>query len=167
MACERPTVIHRELVNPEVPRGPGSHRLHCDTGPAIVWPDGWGLWVIHGVRVTQQIVEAPQTLTVKQIRDEENAEVRRVMLERFGFDRYLSASGAIPIHADACGTLYRCDLDGDEALTIVSVLNSTPEPDGSTKTYHIRVPPGMRTAREAVAWTFGLKASEYRPAMQT
>ena len=46
---------------------------------------------------------------------------------------------------------------------MVEVRNSTPEPDGSRKTYFLRVPPTVRTAREAVAWTFGLGAVEYRP----
>ena len=50
---------------------------------------------------------------------------------------------------------------------MVEVRNSTPEPDGSCKTYFLRVPPATRTARAAVAWTFGLGAVEYRPAAQS
>jgi len=50
---------------------------------------------------------------------------------------------------------------------MVEVRNSTPEPDGSRRTYFLRVPPTMRTAREAVAWTFGLGAVDYRPAVET
>jgi hypothetical protein len=85
MACERPLEIHRELVDPGYARGLGSHRLHRDDGPAVVWPDGWGVWSVHGVRVPRQVVEAPGTLSVEQIRDEGNVEVRRVMLDRFGW----------------------------------------------------------------------------------
>ena len=50
---------------------------------------------------------------------------------------------------------------------MVEVLNSTPEPDGTRRTYFLRVPPTMRTAREAVAWTFGLDGGEYRPAAES
>ena len=50
---------------------------------------------------------------------------------------------------------------------MVEVVNSTPEPDGTRKTYFLRVPPTTRTAREAVAWTFGLRADAYRPAVET
>ena len=50
---------------------------------------------------------------------------------------------------------------------MVEVVNSTPEPDGSRKTYFLRVPPTITTAREAVAWTFALGAGEYRPAVET
>jgi hypothetical protein len=38
----------------------------------------------------------------------------------------------------------------------VQVTNATPEPDGTHRAYWLRVPPGMRTARQAVAWTFDL-----------
>jgi len=50
---------------------------------------------------------------------------------------------------------------------VVEVLNSTPEPDGSRKTYFLRVPPRTSTAHEAVAWTFGMDAAEYSPITQT
>ena len=55
-----------------------------------------------------------------------------------------------------------------EPVVMVEVLNSTPEPDGSFKDYWLRVPPTMETARQAVAWTFGLAdASDYELAVQT
>jgi hypothetical protein len=50
---------------------------------------------------------------------------------------------------------------------MVQVVNATPEPDGSARSYWLRVPPDMRTAREAVAWTFALGEGEYAPAVQT
>ena len=55
----------------------------------------------------------------------------------------------------------------DEPMVMVEVRNSTPEPDGSRKTYFLRVPPRTQTAREGVAWTFGLTADEYVPAVET
>jgi hypothetical protein len=50
---------------------------------------------------------------------------------------------------------------------MVEVINSTPEPDGSRRTYFLRVPPDTETAREGVAWTFGLTPEEYQPLLQT
>jgi hypothetical protein len=107
------------------------------------------------------------TLTVETIREEDNAEVRRVMLEYFGFDRYLRESNASELHRDETGVLWRVELPGDEPLVMVEVVNSTPEPDGSFRTYFLRVPPRTRTARAGVAWTFGLTEEEYRPQHQT
>jgi hypothetical protein len=45
--------------------------------------------------------------------------------------------------------------------TAVEVANGTPEEDGSRKRYFLRVPSRMRTAREAVAWTYGLTDDQY------
>ena len=111
-------------------------------------------------------------ITVKHIQTEENAEVRRVMLERFGQDRYIRESGAQKVSTDDWGTLWRTGLPGDEPLVMVEVINSTPEPDGSSKVYWIRVPPTARTPRGAIAWTFNESedfpsADAYSPAVQT
>jgi hypothetical protein len=56
---------------------------------------------------------------------------------------------------------------GDEPIVAVEVVNSTRAPDGSFKRYWLRVPPEMSTAREAVAWTFGLRATQYAPEKET
>jgi hypothetical protein len=38
---------------------------------------------------------------------------------------------------------------------------------GHFRTYVLRVPPNMQTPRQAIAWTFGLRAEEYQPARMT
>ena len=167
MVSARPTVIHRELVNPARPRGWGSHRLHCATGPAIAWSDGWALYYWHGVRVTREIIEAPETITAAEILATPNAEIRRIMIERVGFDRFILESGAQPAHTDATGTLYRIDLPNAEPLVLVHVTNATPEPDGTSRKFFLRVPPDMARARQAVAWTFGLREDQYAPVVES
>jgi hypothetical protein len=87
------------------------------------------------------------------------------MLDRFGWDRYLIESGAKPIHQSERGTLYRSEIPDDEPLVMVKVTNSTPEPDGHFKDYFLRVPPTIKTADEAVAWTFGVK--DYAPVAES
>ena len=71
-----------------------SGRLHCEDGPALAYPDGWELWVVHGVAVDEQIVMRPETQTLEQIEADDNAESKRVRIERFGWPRYLRESGA-------------------------------------------------------------------------
>ncbi len=68
-------------------------RLHNLTGPAIRYSDGWATYVLRNVRVTQQIVEAPETLTVQQVLDETNSEVRSIMMERMGTDALIREGG--------------------------------------------------------------------------
>ena len=154
---ERPTVLARD------DRG----RLHSPDGPALLYPDGWGIWAWHGVRLDRSIIEQPETITVAAIESQRNAEIRRVMLERYGPARYLIDSGAQLVHSDDFGALYRKEQPDDEPLVMVRVVNATREPDGSFRDYWLRVPPTVRTAREAVAWTFEVPAHEYRPAVQT
>jgi hypothetical protein len=89
------------------------------------------------------------------------------MLEHYGYHRYLADSGAEPLHRDETGTLWRIQLPADEPVVMVEVLNSTPEPDGTSRTYWLRVPPHTATAREGVAWTFGLPADQYHPQRET
>ncbi|MEU4423228.1 DUF6745 domain-containing protein [Actinoplanes sp. NPDC024001] len=142
-------------------------RLHRGEGAAMEFPDGYGLWAWRGMPIPVSLAAELPRLSIERIRAESNAEIRRVMLEHFGYDRYLRESGARELNTDATGTLWFLDLPGDEPLVMVEVVNATPEPDGTSRVYWLRVPPGTRTAREGVAWTFGLSAEEYQPLVQT
>jgi len=142
-------------------------RLHCEHGPAIQWRDGWSLYYWHGIPVSRQLIEFPETLTLEQLNSERNIEIRRIMIERYGQARYLVDSGAQEIQRDDCGILYQKQIRGDEPLTMVKVINSTSEPDGTFKEYFIRTPPHLTSARAAVAWTFAMRPEEYNPSLQT
>ena len=154
---DRPSEIHRDTEG----------RLHNPSGPSIVYRDGWALHHVNGVAVPADVIEQPDSLTVDRIDGEQNTEVRRVMVDRYGAGRYLENAGAQEIDRSRFGTLYRREMGDDEPLVMVRVRNSTPEPDGSIKDYFLRVPPEMRTAIEAVAWTFDVSAAEYRPSIET
>jgi hypothetical protein len=157
VVCERPVALHRDEAG----------RLDRGDGPALAYPDGFALYAWRGMPVPAAFLAELGSLTPERIRSEENAELRRVMLEHYGYERYLADSGARPLHRDETGTLWRIDLDGDEPVVMVEVLNSTPEPDGSRRTYWLRVPPSTRTARQGVAWTFGLQPEVYVPLRET
>lgn len=142
-------------------------RLHSLQGPALAFRDGVEIYSVHGVLVPSDIVKSPHLITVERIEAEVNAEIRRVMLDLFGWKKYLEQSGAKEIGRDKFGILYRKDLSGDEPLVMVKVRNSTPEPDGSFKDYFLRVRPDVATAKEAVASTFQLGDSDYSPGLET
>jgi len=118
----KPTV-HTELAN-------GVKRLHNSTYAALE-SDVENLYFWHGVLVPAFVVVRPDWITLDHISSENNAEVRRVMIERYGQQKYITDSGAALVHEDECGKLYRKDLDDDEPLIMVRVLNPTPEADGS------------------------------------
>ena len=180
IVSDRPESIKIETVN-------GRGRLHCADGPAKRYRDGWSIYAIHGVRVPAQVVMAPETLTVEQIKAEQNAEVRRIMIDRFGAAKYLRAIGAKVVSSakDQHGFAWRllsADVGDVEPLTMVEVVNPTPEPieyqpdEGAAgvwvgsrwhKIYTLRVPPSMRTPREAIAWTFETTPKNYAPLVET
>ena len=160
-------VIHCEITA-------NGRRLHNGSGAALE-SDIENLFFWHGVLVPAGVVIHPDKITVRDIDEEDNAEVRRVMIERFAFARgtsgmlaFMHEAGAKRIdHDERFGTLWKRNMPGDEPILIVEVVNRSPEPDGSFKHYGLRVPPKVRTAHEAVAWTFGKTPKTYAPLVES
>src|ERR1043165_2347762 len=89
----------------DIPAGiEDEERLHPDARKPPARGEGPGdrlagraeLLVLHGVHVPRHVVEEPQRITAKEILMEQNLEIRRVLLERFGPRRYLVEIGATP-----------------------------------------------------------------------
>ncbi len=108
-------------------------------------------------------MKEPERITIESISQERNATVKRAIIERFGLGRYVLHLGAEVIHQDNFGTLYRSTKWGMEPMVLVKVKNSTPEPDGTYREYFLRVPPDTVTAKQAVAWSFGIEEDQYDP----
>lgn len=141
--------------------------LHCENGPALTYGDGFGVHSWHGVTVPARFVKAPESITVREINQQRDVTLRRIMLELYGSERYIEDSFRHPMQEDEYGSLFRRLVDGTEDLVMVRVINSTPEQDGSRSEYWLRVPPHVRTAKEAVAWTFRLAPHDYNPIRET
>lgn len=102
---------------------------------------------------------------------------RRMLIEYYGIGRYLEDTQTKPIYKSDLGEIYKKLHKDDEPLVAIKVKNSTPEEDGSYKDYFIRIPPyfGRRRflvskekiIRDAIAWTFAMKGSEYDPKIET
>jgi hypothetical protein len=162
-ACEKPV----EIVLDE------RRRPHNMNGPSLQFSDGFKAYAVEGVALDKRIVENPDGITADLINNARNAEVRRVIMQIYGAERFLKDGHAVLVQEDECGELYEVAMPGmlagprGEPLVFVRVKNSTPEPDGTYKFYILRVPPRCRTAREAVAWTFGLREDDYAPSLET
>lgn len=143
---------------PEVLRVDGAGRLHCENGPALRYSDGLELYAWHGVQVPPLVIKAPASITLQMIKDTHNSEVRRVMIERRGgLARYAMDGGftlvdELPADHSQIGLRTAKLWQGDEDDDIdehfdplpsmhLDLLNSTPEPDGTTKRYMLRVDP--------------------------
>lgn len=153
--CERPTEFHVDEL----------YRTHHSDGPAVVYGDGLDIFVWKNTRATEYAIKIEPT--VENIERQDNVETRRVLIDRYGIQKYILDTGGQIVHHDRYGTLYRKNQLNDEPIMLVRLTNSSPEPDGSFRTYFLRVPPNMRTAREAVAWTFNMTPEEYAPEVET
>lgn len=119
-----------------------------------------------GVRIDARVAFEPETLTGAEALAQPNTEVRRVMMERMGYERFLSEVGAevLDRDRDAGGerTLVRVALDGDEPFVAVSVACPS-----TARRYVLRVPPTVRTAHAASAWLAGFDdPALYHPAIE-
>jgi hypothetical protein len=92
--------------------------------------------------------------------------VRRCMIEILTPARFIADGGACRVSQDETGVLWRQRWRW-EAWASVEVVNGSPEPDGTFRHYFLQVPATVRSAREGVAWTYGLTEHRYRPAMRT
>ena len=137
------------------------NRPHCEDGPFCRWRDGTELYYWHGTKVTRDIIMHPDRITMEQIKSEQNAEVRRVMRERYGNGRYLKDIGAKLIDADyegaKQGAAPRALLEDDDGRRFLVVT------DGSTgRVYYLEVPPEVKTCAEGHAALCGFDESRIK-----
>jgi hypothetical protein len=141
-------------------------RLHSPDGPALKYRDGWEVCVWKDVEVPAWMIENPERIAVSEIDIAFDAAVRNAMIDIMTPERFIRSGGARQISKDETGTLwckhwsYRGSIIGTWAA--VEVVNGTAAADGSHIHYFLRVPARMRSAREAVAWTYGLSAEQYK-----
>jgi hypothetical protein len=168
VGCDGRFVDLVALVRPRM-RFDEEGRLHNWDGlPAAEWQNGRGLYFWHGVEMTESAGRDPEAVTPARIARWANAERRRVAMERIGVEPFMHALGGTVVQQDDYGRLWRTEREIEgEPLVAVEVVNSTPEPDGSYRRYFLRVPPSVRTARRAVAWSFGLTRKVYAPVMES
>lgn len=145
--------------------------LHSEDGMAVQYPDGWGLWAIGGVVVDEQIVMRPDSQTIEQINSEENEEVKRIRITRYGWGEYLTKIDAEVLdtrHGEWVETLLKSRLDG---ITVLCTYDpSTGRP------YSLEVDPNCKTCEEAQAYLLapnealegtGLSAKQVYPVVRT
>ena len=148
-----PRYVHEKFCiisdRPEVLLVDDFNRPHCEDGPFCRWRDGFSLFSIHGVRVPAWVVLHPERITPTLIFEEENAEVRRIMMERYGVERLLDRASQIDFDFQI--------VDAKKNIRIPRGLYQFPDgsrwlfvTDGSTeRCYTLAAPPTAQTCREA------------------
>lgn len=155
--AERPAAIHTEAF------GDVRLRPHHPDRRAVEFVDGTGIFAVHGTAVPEWVITGP---TVELIRRERNIEVRRVAIERFGWDAYIDAAGlelvaAAPDPGNPGGMLRLYHVPRFASSRVLLVLNGSRERDGTRRRYGINVPAAMTDPVAAAGWSYGLSGAQY------
>lgn len=135
-------------------------RLHSRNDAALAYADGWKVYAWKGVRMPMNTIKYADSITVAQIHRVFDPVIRRCMIDIMTPSRFVANGGAHIIARDDTGILWHRRWRSD-AWSAVEVVNGSPEPDGSYKHYFLQVPADMRTARQAVAWTYHMSEAQY------
>jgi len=125
---------------------------HSANGPAVAWTDGWELFYWRGTRVPKAWIVAPATVDPSLALTHPNAEQRRCLSEILGWDKVLAKLNPVTIDKDPdplIGELIEVELMGNRERFIRVQC-------GTGRTFALPVPPEMKTALQANAWTQGL-----------
>jgi hypothetical protein len=119
-----------------------------------------------GIHITERVAFYPETISGQSVLKEENLELRRIMLERVGYERLMLEVGGLILDRDqdAGGErkLIRIPLDDDEDIVMVAVVCPS-----TAHQYVLRVPPFVRSCHQAVAWIAGFdNAGAYQPIVE-
>lgn len=130
-----------------------NHRPHCEDGYAIVYPDGWGIYIWHGMYVPDYVIEQPNLITPRGILRVGNVDMAKILIERYGMERFIKDAELVAVQSDNYGELYRFELEqihfrqSNEAITIIKAKNI------DTNHEHFQyVPSYIRTAQAGAEW---------------
>jgi internalin A len=148
LVCDRPLHLRFDSAN----------ELHAEGESAIAFADGYSLYFHHGVQLPEEYGKVhPDLWQAEWIISEENAELRRVLIERIGYDRI-------------CCELQAVELDSWQEYTLLKIDNADVEPIyllkmtcPSTGFIHaLRVPPDLESAQQAIRWVnWGINPEEF------
>lgn len=122
-----------------------------------------------GFRVDSDVVFHPERLNPERILNEQNAEIRRLMLDRVGCEGLLKRVNAKTIDQDQ-------DPGGERRLVDVKLPAWSVQPrrfllchcPSTARAYLMRVPPAVPTCHAAAAWLAGFDdPNAYRPIQET
>lgn len=125
--------------------------LHSATGPAIAWRDDQAEHAWHGVFVTKELIEAPESFTKEQV-IALATEQRRAFCEHFGWAKALALLECELTNTwkdSSTGLSYELYAGPDEAILR---KESPPLQDGSQPWYAEPVHRELKTAQAARKW---------------
>jgi hypothetical protein len=128
------------------------NRLHQEQGMAMLYNDGYGVYAYHGVILPKIYGERhPDQWEAEWILQENNVELRRVLIQGIGYDRLCQELNPIELDSWREYTLlcFQDLIDPIDEQPIYLLKMTCP----STGFIHgLRVPPDVKSARDAILW---------------
>lgn len=146
--------------------------LHNDSGPAVRFSDGIEVHSWRGRWVERDVIEQPVSL--EAIVMERNAEVRRCLIERWGWDTFVQKAHLSPVGAEvedpgnAPHTLQlydipeRLQLSRRNPARLLMCTNGSSERDGTRRRYGLLVRAAHSDPVGAAAELYGVSPKTYR-----
>lgn len=151
---DRPSAIHFD----------DEQRLHSETGAAIAYRDGFGVYAWHGVRVPKTWILDKPPSAADTLRWE-NIEQRHAACEMVGWHNILAELGATVVQRDD-NPLVGCIMEAE--LPDVGRQRFLHVSCGTGRQFALMVPPDINTAREGQAWLHHDNPNTFiLPAMRT
>jgi hypothetical protein len=147
-----------------------ARRLDAADGPALRYRDGYSVYAWRGQRIPAEYIEQRHTRTAAEVLSEQNAEMRRVLMEIYihvhGPKAMLADMGARLIAEDTMHGRPRklYDIGG---IRYVHVVNGSLEPDGTHREFLLGAHPEATTPHEAVAASYARPPGKFREAVRT
>ncbi|WP_426564403.1 DUF6745 domain-containing protein [Dapis sp. BLCC M172] len=149
LVCDNPMKISLDAQN----------RFHGEGEAAIKFIDGYHIYAYQGVKLPERYgLLHPNRWQARWLLTEENAELRRVLIQGIGYSRICQELQAVELDSWREYSLLRIDNDID--VEPIYLLKMTCP---STNYIHAtRVPPDVSTAREAITWVnWGVDPEEF------
>ena len=137
--CDRPRKISVD----------NQQRLHAEAEPAIEFADGFSVYAYHGVVLPEEYgLVPPYQWRSQWLLEEDNAELRRVLIQEIGYERICQELQAIELDNWQEYALLKINAWID--VESVYLLKMTCPSTGHI--HVLRVPPNIQSAREAISW---------------
>jgi internalin A len=125
------------------------NRLHAEAEPAIEFADGWNSYYYHGVRLPEKYGQLhPNQWQSQWLLSEDNAEVKRVLIQGIGYERIIQELSAKQI--DSWQEYALLEIYNGWNWEPIYLLKMTCPSTGFI--HALRVPPDLTSAREAIRW---------------
>ncbi|WP_052128221.1 DUF6745 domain-containing protein [Neosynechococcus sphagnicola] len=121
--------------------------FHGENQPAIQFADASFINIHHGLILPKAYQVSYDQWRADWLLTETNAELRRMLIQTFGYERICQELKALEIDRWQEYTLLQIPMEDEESIQLLKMTCP------STNHIHVlRVPPEMTSAREAIAW---------------